>query len=103
MVKKMSGNYYVVLPAKVRHDKRLTPSAKLLYAEIAAICNDKGFCDVTNGYFAELYGVSRTSIYNWLISLKENGYIEIKLFYSEDGKAIENRRIFLKATNPNSY
>lgn len=92
----MNRNYYAVLPASVRYDKNLTPNAKLLYAEITALCNEKGFCWATNGYFAELYGVSKTSIYSWLKNLKENGYINIKLFYSPDGKVIENRYIFLK-------
>ena len=92
----MNRNYYAVLPASVRYDKNLTPNAKLLYAEITALCNEKGFCWATNGYFADLYGVSKTSIYSWLKNLKENGYINIKLFYSPDGKVIENRYIFLK-------
>lgn len=97
---KMNRNYYAVLPASVRHDKRLTPSAKLLYAEIAVMCNDKGFCDATNRYFAEAYGVSKPSIYSWLKNLKENGYIYMKFFYLPNGRAIESRQIFLKAVVP---
>lgn len=93
-------NYYAVLPANVRYDKNITPNAKLLYAEITALCNDKGYCWAGNAYFAELYGVTKTSISNWISSLQKNGYIEVQLIYKENSKEIQSRHISIANNIP---
>ncbi len=85
--------YYAVIPATIRYDKNITPNAKLLYAEITALCNEKGYCWASNAYFAELYGVSKTSISNWISSLQKNGYISVDMIYKENSKEIQNRYI----------
>jgi len=85
--------YYAIIPATIRYDKNITPNAKLLYAEITALCNEKGYCWASNAYFAELYGVSKTSISNWISSLQKNGYISVDMIYKENSKEIQNRYI----------
>lgn len=84
-------SYFAVIPADVRYDEKLTPNAKLLYGEITALCNEKGYCWASNSYFAKLYKVSNTSISLWIKQLKDNGYIEIKQIYKEGTKEILNR------------
>lgn len=37
-------NYYSVIPATVRYDKRLKFAERLLYGEITALANSNGFC-----------------------------------------------------------
>ena len=93
-------NYYAVLPANVRYDKNITPNAKLLYAEITALCNDKGYCWAGNAYFAELYGVTKTSISNWISSLQKNGYIDVQFIYKENSKEIQCRHISIANNIP---
>jgi hypothetical protein len=93
--KKQKPNYYAILTADVRYDKRLTANAKLLYAEITALTNAKGYCWSTNAYFANLYGVSNTSISKWVSQLVKLGYLDIKLIYREGTKEILHRYLSL--------
>jgi hypothetical protein len=59
---KEKPNYYAIIPAEVRYSKALTPNAKLLYAEITALCNMNGKCTASTEYFCRVYEVSRASI-----------------------------------------
>ena len=86
-------SYYAIIPANVRYDKRLNANAKLLFGEITALCNEKGYCWASNSYFAELYEVSTTSISTWIKRLKECGYIETKVIYKDGSKEILHRYI----------
>lgn len=88
-------NYYAVIPAEIRYNNNLTHGAKLLYGEITALCNQKGFCWASNEYFASLYQTSDRTIKNWLKSLSDNGYIYINFRYKEGTKMIESRCISL--------
>lgn len=89
----MNVGYYAVIPACVRYDKDLTANAKLMYGEIMALCNQNGYCWATNSYFAELYGVSNTTISKWISQLSKKGYISTELIYKEGTKQILNRYI----------
>lgn len=83
--------YYAIIPANVRYDKDLSANAKLLYGEITALCNEKGYCWAKNDYFSQLYNVDKSTISRWIKQLKEKKYVEIKMLYKKDSKEIENR------------
>jgi hypothetical protein len=89
----MKKSYYAIIPANVRYCKGLPPNAKLLYGEITALCNEKGYCWATNRYFAELYEVSNTSISIWISKLKDQGFISVEMEYKKGSKEILNRYI----------
>lgn len=93
----MNKSYYAIIPANVRYDAKLTPNAKLLYGEITALCNEKGYCWAGNAYFAELYSVSKVSISKWIGSLIEQGYIVSDMQYKEGSKEILHR--YLRIVN----
>lgn len=95
MNKENTPSFYAIIPANVRYDKELTPNAKLLYGEITALCNEKGYCWATNKYFAELYNVSTTSISKWISQLVDKNYLTIKMNYNEGTKEILNRYLSL--------
>lgn len=84
-------SYYAIIPANVRYDKDLAPNAKLLYGEIAALCNEKGYCWASNQYFAKLYGVSFLSIKRWVNSLVNKGYVYRTLIYKPNSKEVDKR------------
>ena len=70
--------YWAVLPASVRHDRRLTQTAKLLYAEISGLAQADGYCWATDKWFSELFGCSVATITRALRSLVQGGYIRIE-------------------------
>jgi len=88
-------NYYAVIPAQVRYSKKLTPNAKLLYAEITALCNMNGKCTASTEYFCKLYEVSRVSIQKWLKILEDNKHIKRVNIYKQGSKEILTRVITL--------
>lgn len=93
LIETNTPSYYAIIPANVRYDKRVVGEAKLLYGEITALANAKGFCWAGDKYFADLYGVSKRTIQNRLKSLEENGYISRQVIYKKDSKSIESRHI----------
>jgi hypothetical protein len=81
------GNYYAILTATVRHDKRLSSDEKLLYAEITALSNKYGFCWSSNDYLAKIFDCTVQSISRWISNLENFGYLK-----REIDKAAGNKR-----------
>ncbi|MDR2342836.1 MAG: helix-turn-helix domain-containing protein [Campylobacteraceae bacterium] len=84
-------NYYAVIAAKVGFDKRLCPSARLLFGVITSLSNKEGYCWATNQYFASLYDVSIRTITRWITKLSDFGYIKVVI----DQKKGNERKIFI--------
>lgn len=90
--------YYAVIPANVRYDSRLRPSAKLLYGELTALCDKSGYCWARNKYFADLYGVCESTVASILRDLEKCGYIRREVIRDERG-AVTERRIYAGTFN----
>ena len=88
-------NYYATITAEVRYSKKLTPNAKLLYAEITALSSKDGVCWASNKYFSNLYEVSTVTISRWVSSLVENGFINREMIYKKGTKEIDKRYLQL--------
>ena len=86
-------SYYAIIPANVRYDKSITPNAKLLYGEITALCNEKGYCWASNNYFANLYEVTPQAVSKWINQLAKKGYITLD--YERAGNEIKQRNIYI--------
>mgnify|MGYP003120757304 FL=1 len=95
---KEKPNYYAIITAEVRYSKALTPNAKLLYAELTALCNMNGKCTASTEYFCRLYEVSRVSIQKWLKNLEDNNHIKRVNIYKQGSKEILTRVITLVNT-----
>jgi len=84
------------IPSHVRHAD-ISTGAKLLYSEISGMTIKKGYCYATNGYLAEIYGVSKRTIQNWVSELRDAKIVSTS--YDED-REIHKRRIYLEGYDP---
>lgn len=91
----MNNSYYAVIPATVRYDKDLPFGAKLLYGEITALSNQRGYCFAQNAYFAKLYGLSTSTISRWISKMVQKGYLKLEIIFIKDTKAVDERRLYI--------
>lgn len=94
----MNKGYYAIIPANVRYDKDIPANAKLLYGEITALCNEKGYCWASNSYFAELYEVSKVTVSRWIKALSDKGYISTEIEFKKNSKEVLRRYITIVET-----
>jgi hypothetical protein len=90
---KEEPNYYAIIPANVRYSENLTGNAKLLYGEITALANQKGYCWASNDYFAKLYNTQSRTIIRWINSLVDNGFITRKIIYKDNSMIVDKRML----------
>ena len=88
-------NYFAIMPASVRYDKNLKPMEKIIYSEITALVNSKGYCYATNSYFANLYEVHKKTVAHWISNLTNLGYLKVEMILKKGGKEVEERRIYI--------
>lgn len=98
--------YTAVLPPRVRYDEKLSPAAKLLFCEVMAMTDVKGFCWATNRYLAGLLRITKVHVGRLLNDLGDRGYIVSEVIRSETGE-VKERRIYVTdqamATIPPPY
>ena len=87
-------NYYAVIPATIRYSKDLKPAEKILYGEITALTNAKGYCYASNRYFANLYNVTLHTVSQWISHLEKLQFITIEMI-RDNNKVITERRIYI--------
>lgn len=87
-------NYYAIIPATVRYDKKLSSTAKLMYSEITALSNKYGYCCASNKYFANLYEISIRQVQNILSELNTQNYINV---------VCENQQRFIYIGGENNF
>ena len=85
--------YWAVIPASVRYDQNLPPNAKLLYGEITALSNAKGYCSARNAYFADLFGLGEKSVSRLIAILAKGGYLRVEVIRNEKNEVVERRTI----------
>lgn len=93
-----NGGNYAILPAKIRYDKNLTDSEKLLFCELTALSNNKGFCYASNKYLSGIFNVTTGTVSKRINRLKEKGYLKIIMI--REGLEIKERHIYPLLDNP---
>lgn len=86
-------SYYTNLPAFVRYDDDLLkkPKSILLYGEIVALSNQKGYSWATNSYFAKRLKVTTRMIQDYLDLLVRKHYVTRKVIYKPGTKIVDKR------------
>ena len=95
MNEEYKANYYAMIPAYIRYNNNLKFAERLMYGEITALSNKEGYCFASNRYFANLYGVSQSTISRWISHLAELNSIKVEVIRNEKKEVVE--------TDQNSY
>jgi len=72
----LKPNFWAVIPATVRYDEVIGPTAKLLFAEITALSNIEGYCWASNNYFANLFKITATQVSRLIKTLEDRGFLK---------------------------
>ena len=86
--------YWAVIPASVRYDQDLPPNAKLLYGEVTALSDKRGYCYAQNGYFSALFSLSERSITRLFAVLVDRGYLRVDVIRDDSTQEVLERRIY---------
>jgi hypothetical protein len=79
-------SYYSILTADVRYHDKLSPFDKLLYSDITALTNKKGYCNASNKYFSKVFNKSISTISRSISTLSDNNLIESILIRDENNE-----------------
>lgn len=83
---KEKPNFYAILKADVRYDKRLSSTAKIIHAEITALTNKNGFCWAANKYFADNFDISERQVSKIIAQLEELNHISTEVLENNKRK-----------------
>ena len=81
------------IPIEILTDKNLSDKEKHIYSLVIFLSQEKQYCFCTNKTISKLLNISVTQVSKLVNSLKDKGYINIKIKYKENSKEIENREI----------
>jgi Helix-turn-helix domain len=88
---KEKPTFYGIVPANVRYAK-IADRAKLIFSEITALANKSGYCNASNGYFAQIWECDPSVISRHVSSLESIGAIRCE--YVRIGKQVKGRKIY---------
>ena len=99
-MKKLKGLW---IPAEILLNKDLSDKEKIILAMILYLSEEKGRCFASNKYIANIVNVTNERVSKIISSLKDKGYVSVKLKYKTDSKEIEQRQIIPIVENINRY
>lgn len=90
---KEQPGYYSILPAVVRYSKAISDFEKILFSEITALSNKRGYCSASNQHFAELYGKKSENISRHISKLESLGFLHRIIIKDETGQVVQRKLI----------
>ena len=91
------------IPAEILLNKNLSDKEKIILAIILYLSEETKSCFASNKYIANIVNVTPERVSKIISSLKDKGYISVKLKYKTDSKEIEERQITPIVENINRY
>ena len=91
------------IPAEILLNKDLSDKEKIILSMILYLSEEKGNCFASNKYIASIVNVTPERVSKIIRSLKDKGYVKVKLKYKIDSKEIEERQITPIVENINRY
>ena len=81
---------YIILPEYITKDKNLTDKEKSIYSMILTLSKNKE-CTMSNAYISSMLNISKVHSSRLISSLRDKGYINVKIIYKENSKEVEKR------------
>lgn len=88
--KKLQG---VWIPLEILKNENLSDKEKILYSIILGLSIETGYCYANNRYFSKILNITMGRVSKLISSLKNKGFIEVKLIYEEGSKKINRREL----------
>ena len=81
---------YIILPEYITKDKNLTDKEKSIYSMILTLSKNQE-CIMSNAYISSMLNISKVHSSRLISSLRDKGYIKVKIVYKENSKEILKR------------
>lgn len=81
---------YIILPEYITKDKNLTDKEKNIYAIVLALSKNQE-CIMSNTYISEMLNISKVHASRLISSLRDKGYVQVKIIYKENSKQVLKR------------
>ncbi len=81
---------YIILPEYITKDKNLTDKEKNIYSMILTLSKNQE-CIMSNAYISSMLSISKVHASRLISSLRDKGYINVKIEYKENSKEIQKR------------
>lgn len=81
---------YIILPEYITKDKNLTDKEKTIYSMILTLSKTKE-CIMSNSYISSMLNISKVHSSRLISSLRDKGYIKVKIEYKENSKEMQKR------------
>lgn len=91
------------IPAEILLNGELSDKEKIILAIILYLSEETKSCFASNKYIANIVNVTHERVSKIVSSLKDKGYVSVKLKYKTDSKEIEERQITPIVENINRY
>ena len=89
------------IPAEILLNEDLSDKEKIILAIILYLSEETKSCFASNKYIANIVKVTHERVSKIISSLKNKGYVNVKLKYKTDSKEIEQRQIIPIVENVN--